>query len=903
MMNIVLFLYQIISSNPFLLAVAITALICKTFLFAMTITHGIRASKIQRPWFFLVPVLIGAMFSDIAWITSTSYRLFFSNLDYRPFLFIIRLAWALTIIQYQSLCFFLESLTEKDRRLRLHQKIFMAVSTIFALSFVYLAIFEFNNPTNRPPIEFQLLTINSVYIFFLIIPSILVVLRHLRNPHMPKILKKQIKILIQMIIAPQLLFDFIQIFPFSFSQTYIASNYAVVSISTILLTMAFYFSAKKIIGLRFLNFQEHVQTAPHFNFIDDFKNVLEQLSFATTKQELAHITVNFFKGAFYLPANRISLHLRRLPNAEMTKDEYGTLEWRESIVENFVCNHDEATCDIALYLQKAKILIADEIAFSNFYEDSSVGSSVSRFMDEIDADIFLPIYQKDLIIAYILVERNARTSEFYNRIERDEMVVFASYLSNIIHLLQNRNLDALMEREKEIQEELYRKHQEINQYKESIQSFLRSAQQRKIGIIFYKNRRFIFGNQAAKELVSINPNSLEGHPLSKALKTIAHQVQDYRSGQTAFANDTNGNKIVLSGIPHLEENAVIITVYYPEIGDLLKPQLEQIKDPSEWDYLLYLETTQSGKLINQLIPSNSPRLLQYKIELLKVALSKKALLLDMAEQDAIATGEIIHHISLRETLHILKLHSPEKNSETAHKIFGLNPLFGGSNEPALLEKLNETGTLIIQNVHLLELETQNHLAEFMKYGFYRRFKSEQKLSSTARIICTTQLDMMPLVQSGKFSAELYSELKQATLTLPSLLTLSEHELAELAHGFSEQAIKTQPFKNLLELTDQETNRIIYNRPVSLHEFKAKIEQFLVNKSKKSHIYHETQFDPAYNVTDPELIQAARLGKKALKDPRMMSLLWNKFGNQNQIATFLGVNRSSVNRRCKEYNLE
>jgi len=32
------------------------------------------------------------------------------------------------------------------------------------------------------------------------------------------------------------------------------------------------------------------------------------------------------------------------------------------------------------------------------------------------------------------------------------------------------------------------------------------------------------------------------------------------------------------------------------------------------------------------------------------------------------------------------------------------------------------------------------------------------------------------------------------------------------------------------------------------------------------------------------------------------MLWNKFNNQNKIAAFLGVNRSSVNRRCREYNL-
>ena len=41
---------------------------------------------------------------------------------------------------------------------------------------------------------------------------------------------------------------------------------------------------------------------------------------------------------------------------------------------------------------------------------------------------------------------------------------------------------------------------------------------------------------------------------------------------------------------------------------------------------------------------------------------------------------------------------------------------------------------------------------------------------------------------------------------------------------------------------------------------------------------------------------------ALKDPKIMVMLWNKFKNQNKIANILGVNRSSVNRRCKEYGL-
>ena len=106
-----------------------------------------------------------------------------------------------------------------------------------------------------------------------------------------------------------------------------------------------------------------------------------------------------------------------------------------------------------------------------------------------------------------------------------------------------------------------------------------------------------------------------------------------------------------------------------------------------------------------------------------------------------------------------------------------------------------------------------------------------------------------------------------------------------------------------ELTDKEKTNLINKKPVSLQEFKNKIQQLLTEKSKKSNVFKETHFDPGYNITDPKLIEAARLGKHALKDPKLLSLLWSKFQNQNKIATFLGVNRSSVHRRCKDFKIE
>jgi len=77
----------------------------------------------------------------------------------------------------------------------------------------------------------------------------------------------------------------------------------------------------------------------------------------------------------------------------------------------------------------------------------------------------------------------------------------------------------------------------------------------------------------------------------------------------------------------------------------------------------------------------------------------------------------------------------------------------------------------------------------------------------------------------------------------------------------------------------------------------------MQKAEKNNIHQETNFDPAYETNDSELIQASRLRKHALKDKKIMTMLWKKFNkNQSKIAEFLGVNRSSVHHRCKLYHL-
>jgi len=485
------------------------------------------------------------------------------------------------------------------------------------------------------------------------------------------------------------------------------------------------------------------------------------------------------------------------------------------------------------------------------------------------------------------------------------MLVFANYINNIINLIRKRNLDELLKNEKELKDELYQKYQESSHYKESMHSFLRASLPQKIGIIFYKNRTFTFGNQTAKELVGIDINKECGHPISQSLVRIARLVEEYKAPQVLFSKDATGKELLLNGVPNLEHNNVIITLYHPSVSDVIARHSERLKNPTRWDYLLYLEATELGKRINTFIPGYSESLLNCKLNLFQAALSRKSLLLDVPEDDLANIIPLLHPIDSRDTTHILNLTSPERSREVAQQLFGRHqPIPQTMPLIPLIKKVGKAGTLIIKNVQFLHLESQERLAEAIAYGLYRALGSEQKRSCSARIMCTTNANIQLAVHEGTFSKNLWDELKKNTFSLPSLFTLPEHEFTALIDALVEQAIRENAVKHILQLTDRDRSNLALKRPASLAELRKKIHYLLIQKSKKNALDSSATIDTFIpSVTDPELLDAARLGKHALRDPKIMAQLWATFKNQNQIAAFLNVNRSSINRRCKEYNLQ
>ncbi len=897
---------SVLSNLYVLLGIQILGFSLKLLVLLFSAYQFIKARKHSWSPLAIMGVIAGSAFEDFAWVASLLHKTGFISFFFKQIF--VRCGWIAHVTMYQSLSLFVDSFSHNSRQLKWYQYFFLAISLTITGLFIYLIIMK--TPDERL-FEIMLQSYTAQYTLLVLIPfTVIMSLHNEWQRDLPRILHYQLNTLIKFFLFPLIIINIWQLYPFNFSGPHLTSNMAVVGLSTLISLFTIYFCIRNIIGLRFFDIHGHVhEPNPHrFYFVRDFKNVLGGLGNVSHISEIKLLLQHFFHTAFHIKPQGIMLYLRSTQQfaSEQEARSSTLLTMHDMIIEDFINQpaHEAAQQNGSLQLLKEQqIFIKDEIEYTHFYHPTHTTHVILQFLEQLNADIFLPLYEEQKIIGAIVIERDSRTKKLYTDAERDEMVVFTSYLSKIIYLLQNRNLNELLKQRKDIAEELYLKHQEIRQYKESIRSFLRvNKDEQHIGIIFYKNRKFTFGNPAAQEMLGVDPNEHAGDAVSRHLKNLATQVMLYKATSTIMVPNLQGKKIVVTAIPQGDSDGAVITIHYPEISDVIKRLIDHIKDPSQWDYLLYLESTESGKLINSLIPGNTETLLNFKMELLKAALTKKAVLLDIPQDDLLNTVELLHHISLRETLYTLDVPQPITTPDTTIKLFGINPIFSVQYTQPIIEKLNKTGTLFIKNVHNLDRESQEILAELIRYGFYRMYKSDRKVQADVRIICSSHQNLTQWVQEGRFSSQLFNELRKTNIIFPDLEALTKEEIDDLMQGFSEQAVAHSITQKFLALSGKDKEKIIDQKPNSLAELKSKINNQLVVKLKKQELVKDIQFDAAYNINDPELIQAARLGKKALKNEHVMRQLWEKFHCQNKIALFLGVNRSSVHRRCKAYEL-
>ena len=861
-----------------------------------------RKRIISSPPLLLLMGLLGSsLFSDFAWVVKLIRQLVLPGLPYIVLIFFVRIAWASFVVQYQCLALLITSLVDRACRFSSFQRAFIILSAALTFYFIGIAFFDTQLTTEQERslafadiswgkscLEVQVMRYTVVcFLNFLLIPSIVLAFTAMRKAGLPRLLKLQIRTLILFLFLPFLLFEFMLALHFHFAQLNM-HIYCLVGISTLMITGAVLFCIRRVLNLRFLNNSRFIiaQTPPAF--INQFRTVLERLSQAQSAHELETISQAFCKQALTISSKCISLWVSQSEDQNTGDNPIAS-----------TLHHAISDRSLYEFIYQEQVLIRDELEFSAFYRTDRVLSKAIDVLKHLNADIVVPLFEKELLLGALVIKHDS-TKHVYTIAQRNSLLVFCRYVATSLYVTYHRSSQALLAQEKELKHALYQKHQEINHCKESIKSFIASHEQKETGIILFKDSSFVCANQAASRFLPIDPSLQPNHPLAKSLRILVQHVQEFKTPQTLYLTDAQGKRIQLTGTQHLEHEHCIITINYPALPDLLEKQLNLLKDPTKWDYVLYLETTHAGRLINQLLPATSESLLSIKINLLNATFNRDTVLLCMAEDDAQATISLIHELSMRQELKSIRLQGPSADGQLATMLFGVyRPEQRSPYQPGLLAATVPT-TVALYHIEYLDNNSQERLLEYISFGYYRPYQSDQRMQANARMVCTTVQHMPSLVHEGIMSAALWHELRTATITFPSPAQLTDQEMSDLIDGFGLQTVHAHGLYDG-DLTESDKQSILVARPASISSLKAKVVQLITKKLKKGTVISASESKPTAD-ENQEVFQAAYLGKRALKDPDIMRMLWQKFKNQNQIATLLGVNRSSVNRRCREYEL-
>src|SRR5579859_6255276 len=275
-----------------------------TFLFC----KKVNSSTAHKAWQFLFGLLISSLVIDFVFLISSTSYLFFpayvnppgSNMILKR---IWRFVWGVDVLQHLFIIFFLESLIERKYLSKWYHYIYCMLGGTLALYCISETFVTSGLGDPRPIIAYA----GNVGI----LATVIILYQKLKEPILPRILKTQIRLLQYVVSA----FAIIDISPFLNKQLHNLIFHKVslfTYIPPLLLIASIFFCYRRIIGMRFLNYEDHVKADEKYKFIDIFKNALARLGNALRPEELPDIVQTFFHEIVGVQKSGVHLFIRKV---------------------------------------------------------------------------------------------------------------------------------------------------------------------------------------------------------------------------------------------------------------------------------------------------------------------------------------------------------------------------------------------------------------------------------------------------------------------------------------------------------------------------------------------------------------------------------------------------------------
>ncbi|XPV76295.1 MAG: sigma-54-dependent transcriptional regulator [Desulfovibrio sp.] len=229
-------------------------------------------------------------------------------------------------------------------------------------------------------------------------------------------------------------------------------------------------------------------------------------------------------------------------------------------------------------------------------------------------------------------------------------------------------------------------------------------------------------------------------------------------------------------------------------------------------------------------------------------------------------------------------------------------------------ELADGGTLFLDEIGDMSLKTQAKILRILQEQQFEPVGSGKTISVDVRVFAATNKNLVEEIKEGNFREDLYYRLKVFPLEVPALKDRKE-DIPLLIEEFVQMQVKKQGLKPI-SFTEATMNAIMrYEWPGNVRELRNFVERMLIIFAGKTvkpenlpaEIHGGTQ--APVNAIDPveAFISSCptdlKLARSKFESAFLSARLKECGGNVTQLAKTIGLERSSLYRKLKTYDLD
>jgi two-component system, NtrC family, nitrogen regulation response regulator NtrX len=232
---------------------------------------------------------------------------------------------------------------------------------------------------------------------------------------------------------------------------------------------------------------------------------------------------------------------------------------------------------------------------------------------------------------------------------------------------------------------------------------------------------------------------------------------------------------------------------------------------------------------------------------------------------------------------------------------------GGAEKLGLLERAHG-GTLFIDEVADMPLETQGRLLRALQEQSFERVRGNKRVSVDVRVIAATNKDLQEEITAGRFREDLYYRLNVVPLRMPNLRERRD-DVAALSSHFLKRAADAMGLATRALGEDALTVLQSYNWPGNVRQLRNVMEWLIImaqvgaNGEITADSLPPELIDSNITVLRPELsndIMSMPLREaRETFEKQYLAAQINRFGgNISKTSNFVGMERSALHRKLK-----